>query len=729
MKQRIDTFLLFLLVFCYSFCLEAQTKEWTLLIYMTGTDIVDDAITDIGEISAAGNTDNIHIVGLFGGANRAGWETPTSSTIVDGVETTQSFVPSVSNMAHAPNITEFVNWGIENYPAEKYMLLFYNHGMDIRGFGWDETVDKQLSVAGIQGAIDATDFITNGNKFEVLGFDACLMASFEVMSAMRNFAHYYVASEETEPYHAWNWTPIITAMNTQAGLTGGELGEIIVDNYFAQSASEGTKHVTLSVTDLTKITALETAVENLVLQLNDDLYLQNFLRARAASEEYGKSTHDPEYSEDMTDLGDLVDHLLELEPGLAPQTDAVFAALDDAVVYARGDSVHPLSTGISLYVPFHVIADPDETADVLNNHYLDVPFSATIKNFIAQDFTNYALADDEAVTGGIDPDFGNFTNGNLNRDLNGFPCSAIKIPRPSDLDQIQVILLEEIEDIPSEYLLLGSTYPDTSVMNADNSITYAHAFDSEWLGLNGHPAYVADIHYVDVRNEAGDLEYEFTRVHIPAVRNRGTAEEMDIMFTFTFDADFNHQLESILQEPYGEAVMVPSKERIQLQAGDQIHLLYEVFNSETHEAFYVVDEDAVIDIENGNADLSLEHDPLEPGLYHLGFVLTDHAQNDTIIYDPTVFEVVMVDTEESELGELPLVLGPNPTPNRLNLSFATAVSGTLEVRDAQGRTYEQRTLQQSQNAALDLSNYPAGTYWLSLQQGGQRIFTRQIIKQ
>lgn len=44
-------------------------------------------------------------------------------------------------MVNVVNIIEFVNWGIENYFVEKYMMLFYNYGMDICGFGWDEIVD------------------------------------------------------------------------------------------------------------------------------------------------------------------------------------------------------------------------------------------------------------------------------------------------------------------------------------------------------------------------------------------------------------------------------------------------------------------------------------------------------------------------------------------------------------------------------------------------------------
>lgn len=42
-------------------------------------------------------------------------------------------------------------------------------------------------------------------KFSVLGFDACLMASFDVLEAVSPYAHFVIASEDNEPGHGWNY--------------------------------------------------------------------------------------------------------------------------------------------------------------------------------------------------------------------------------------------------------------------------------------------------------------------------------------------------------------------------------------------------------------------------------------------------------------------------------------------------------------------------------------------
>lgn len=171
-------------------------------MYVVGTDIVEDAITDIEEMKAAGNTDNINIVALLGGAELPGWEKPSSSTFVNGVEITQSFLPTDTIMVSTTNLTEFIDWGTQNYPAEKYMIAFYNHGMAMRGFGHENLSDSQFSIEDLKTGIENSDFIDQGNKFELLAFDACLMANLETQSVLKDFGKYYIASQEEEPWHA-----------------------------------------------------------------------------------------------------------------------------------------------------------------------------------------------------------------------------------------------------------------------------------------------------------------------------------------------------------------------------------------------------------------------------------------------------------------------------------------------------------------------------------------------
>jgi hypothetical protein len=704
--NRITTFLFFVF-FLGSLTLHAQTKEWTLLVYMVGSDIVDDGIADMGEMMAAGNTDNVNIVGLFGGSKKSGWETPTSSIFVNGQEFGQTFVPTLPNMANPQGITEFLNWGISNYPAQKYMLVFYNHGMDIRGFGYDEVADKSNSIPEIEEGIKNSDFIQGNNKFELLGFDACLMASFEVQSALRDVANYYVASEETEPYHAWNWTPVIQAMNSQTGIKGDELGKIIIDKYLEQSRDFETQNVTLSLIQMDKITALETSVESLFDRLDDDIYLRNLIKARSKSEEYHKVIKNPEFSDDMVDLGDLVKNLLDLEPGLETEINEVLSRLDDAVIYEKSDSTRPKANGISLYMPLNVLVEEGEAYWVVDENYKKINFSNKIKSFVSDNYLEFALADRTPMNGNIDPNFGFRGTNNPNGLVLSNNYSAIKVSDHDDLDQIQVVLIEEFQDIPNEYILLGSAYPDTAVVNPDETVTYGYLWDGYWLGLNGYPAYISDIQYHEVEDENGNFDYGFTRLQMPAVLNLNTADEKDIIITFTFDDDFNYELESILREPYGPS-RLPSKERIQLKPNDEIQLLYEVFDDETNDSYFVINNNQIIEIENGNEDLYLEYDQLPEGRYHLGFVLMDHSQNDTVIYDPKVHIVENTRTVDNGILEYQINVIPNPATDFFTANLGGFKADLIQVFDVNGKKLYERKINGENQVKINSSGFSKG---------------------
>jgi len=706
--------------------LVGQTKDWTILLYVVGTDIVEDAITDIEEMKAAGNTDNINIVGLLGGADIPGWQEPAASAFINGQETSINFSPSDDVMVSTTNLTEFINYGVANYPAEKYMLLFYNHGMAMRGWGWANTTDTQFKINDLKAGIENTNFIQQGNKFEILGFDACLMACLEAQSALQDVAEYYIASEETEPWHAWNWTPIITAMNSQPSLDGTELGKIIVDTYIQHSKDKNTHHVTLSLVDLTKIDKLEKSVEALLLSLDDEIFLASFLRARGNSEEYSKSVSKPEESEDMVDIGDLVKNLKDLEPILTPQIDTVLARLDAAVLYERSDSTRPQASGISMYVPMNLLVSETDLNNLVTSDYMPIEFSDTIKKFISEDYLNYALADDEPLSGDLDNSLG-FAGGSYSL---GQRFSALKLGEDQlkDLHQIQIILLEEITGTPDEFLLLGSSHPDTIVNNPDGSSIFGYEWDEEWLSINDIPAYVADIQDFEVKDSSGS--YTFTKLHIPAILNSGTSTEKNIIFSYIIDENFNYTLEGILRESYrsSNGTLVTSKERIELTTGDKVQLIYEVFDAETNESVFVANDNAIINIQSGNDDLVLGHTRLEEGDYHIGFVLMDHAHNDTIIYDPMV-RTVMTSSSNNIIEQTFITsIYPNPFSDIINIEFKEAVNADITISNSFGQIVKTRQIANELVTSVVLNDLISGIYTLEIRIDNH-VFQKILVKQ
>lgn len=709
--------------------LHSQDKPWTLMLYVIGTDIVQDAITDIGEIAQVSNTDSINIIVIAGGSKLEGWDKPTVFTITNGQKDTLTWLPSDTFMVSTTNLTEFINYGTTNYPADKYMMAYYNHGMSIRGWGWDEIYDEQFSISALKTGMENSTFIQNGGKFELLGFDACLMACLEAQVAFKDLGKYYIASEEEEPWHAWHWTPAVTAMNTQVGLDGAALGKIIVDGFIQQAKDENSHGVTLSVVDLAKVSPLETAVENVLKALNDNLYLTNFMIARSRSEEYGKSVSSPEVSEDLSDIGDLFKHMKEIEPGLAPLVDTLLAKLNAAVVYQKSDSARPQAHGISMFVPLNLFTDGTSADSRANTYYWPLPFSDSIKNFIAVDYLDFGFSDSAPVIASLDNSLGRYGSGS---ERMGMKYAAVKIPdhHLDELHQIQVVLLEEITTIPNEYIVLGSTHHDTSVTNSDGSITYGYEWDEEWLSLNGFPAYIADLQDFTVRDSLGNVSHTFTRIHIPAILNPGTAGEKNIVFDYIYDENFNYELEGIDREAHesGTGFVVTAKDRIHLQPGDKVQLIYEIFDAQTHEATFVPEPGAIIDIQNGNEDLVLGHTQLEAGNYHVGFVIMDHSHNDTLIYDPMVRVAGANGIDVLPTEAYNVSIYPNPSNGLVQIDFIKPFDAKIQVFNSMGQMVIRSEVRKDIGTQIDLGELPTGVYFLKIHVDG-KVLQKEILKQ
>jgi hypothetical protein len=65
-------------------------------------------------------------------------------------------------------------------------------------------------LAGIRQGLRAA----NVAKFDVIGFDACFMANWEVLVALQPLAELVLASEETEPGAGWDWGVFARALQS-----------------------------------------------------------------------------------------------------------------------------------------------------------------------------------------------------------------------------------------------------------------------------------------------------------------------------------------------------------------------------------------------------------------------------------------------------------------------------------------------------------------------------------
>ena len=161
-------------------------------------------------------------------------------------------------MSEPETLTDFILWAKKNYPADRYMLVLWDHGGGFAsGYGMDD-LNKRKDGEDIMSASEITKAIGDaGVKFDLIGFDACLMQNVEYANALEPYADYYLASEETEPGTGWFYTAGFGKLAEDPTLSTEEFGKAMVSSYDqslrAVNDGEAQKESTLSLVDLTLV--------------------------------------------------------------------------------------------------------------------------------------------------------------------------------------------------------------------------------------------------------------------------------------------------------------------------------------------------------------------------------------------------------------------------------------------------------------------------------------------
>ncbi|MDD2562386.1 MAG: clostripain-related cysteine peptidase [Eubacteriales bacterium] len=333
--------------------------DWVIFVYLCGTDLESEdaaASADLKEMMEAGTGPNVRFVVQAGGTQQ--WAMPETipSDRISRFEIYNHdmyglYQGDLQNMGEAGTLREFVSWGFENYRAQRYGLVFWNHGGgSISGVCFDELFDNDsLSLEEIGEALAGY-----GKAFEMIGFDACLMATLETAQAVAPFAKYLVASEELEPGSGWDYTPMGRFLAENPDADGAELGKVIADGFLASSIlAEDEAIITMSVTSLDKLPALAGAMNEVGWQMlaavPDKARLNAIVKGIHRAENYGGNTPEEGYT-NMVDIGSMMREIIVA----LPEAGKVLEALDSAVVYRVAGSGRRESTGLSTYYPLQV---------------------------------------------------------------------------------------------------------------------------------------------------------------------------------------------------------------------------------------------------------------------------------------------------------------------------------------------------------------------------------------
>ena len=345
-----------ILATCVSATPRQTSKPYTIMIYMNGSDLESDfgaATTDLIEILESGlNSRNANVIILTGGTKR--WQNaviPANECIIwEAADGWLNEVTSMGkvNMGNPSTLRDFINFGLENYPAERYGLILWDHGGgSIAGFGHDEKfADSSLTLPDMQLAFEESGL--RENKLEFLGFDACLMATVEMAVIAADYAHVLIASEDLEPGDGWDYV-FLSALNQNPRMDGFTLGKVIVDTFMDFYGPDSDEILSLSVVDLANVHPVMVEMGRLMakgsgsIKSAENPNFKDLAVRRGITKTFGEGSPRDNYA-DMVDIGDMALQLIDLFPYDAA---AVLRALDRCVFYNRHNSdveIYGLST-------------------------------------------------------------------------------------------------------------------------------------------------------------------------------------------------------------------------------------------------------------------------------------------------------------------------------------------------------------------------------------------------
>lgn len=600
----------------------------TIMVYMIGSDLEADGLgcasADIEEMLEAHLSENVNLILQTGGTTS--WENPNIKggscqrfMIKDGQLAEIADLGCI-NMVEPKSVTDFIKWASKNYEADRYELIFWDHGGGTEmGYGRDMYYkDEMLELPEIGQAIKKS-----GIKFDFIGFDACLMGTIETAYMLEKYADYLIASEETEPESGWEYTRWLNAISNNTSIATLELGHMIIDDYVG-GWNKIFDDCTLSIIELREIPntyrvlCRYMADSTVVLE---NYGFKNLSEARATAKSFGEGDYEQI---------DIIDYVNKAQ---VAGKDKVKAAVRAAVKYTNNNTDN--TYGLAMYYPYNALEYYEMVSQEMAAYDYGDECTAFFNKFVS------ILADGQMRSTGIK---------SKNEALTGMPAESNYIdytqytwyePEEGEAytNVYETTIYEEREIIDTgEYYILPMsdedwdliTYIEQQVfiddglgyidLGADNVYEVDEEgnlkvdFDYKWVAIEG----TIVPFYAEKEVDVSEKDW-YTYGYVPAVLNN----EDEIQIILCWDAEHEKGYVAGYRES-GEEITVAAKGLKQLKKDDKIDFICDYYTYEgEYESSYYFGQPIIVK----DAPLTVSYENIGDEKVEVCFRLTDIYQN------------------------------------------------------------------------------------------------------
>ena len=367
----------------------AAGQTTTLLVYMCGTDLQQDACVDLAEMAEVEAGDTINMVVLAGGAETWDLEdlkgnSRTLAVIRDG------YFESLEDVGHKSmgareSLQEFLEYGLTNYPADRTIVILWDHGAGSEGgICFDQTADEDgLTLVEINEVLENLKQSVPGYHINIFGCDACMMATYEMAALLSHHnIDYFVASEELEPGTGWNYTGWLQPLKEDPGISDEDLSRYIIESYMeAGLQNDPDDYLTLSAVKLSEVAALEKSMESFASVMSGQIQGGNLTTVRRGRSRLYTFGSFADGSWDMVDLGAALDAYAQFDQEKA---SAVRSSLSKAVILSSQTDNLPVCSGLSVLIPQDTASSYDEYQEGLNITEVIPNWISFVNSYVSQ---------------------------------------------------------------------------------------------------------------------------------------------------------------------------------------------------------------------------------------------------------------------------------------------------------------------------------------------------------
>lgn len=592
------------------------TQTFTIMIYMCASDLESEngfASSDLEEMLNASLDQKINFIIQTGGTSK--WQNfniSNNSNQIYKVENGQLILVKdlgQKEMTDENNLSEFIGYCKNTYPADRYGLILWDHGGGaISGYGHDENFQNENTIT-----IDELKTVTENSKikFDFIGFDACLMANIETAYSLKNVANYLIASEETEPGTGWDYTSFLNRLSTNTSASTPEFSNVIVDSFIKSNSGENADAATLSVIDLSKMDDVYLKLTNFIKDIKTQLLDNNQFASISKAVNNTKS-----YGDGEVDTIDLQNFAQKINNS---KSEELVNAIKSAVIYNKTNNLVKDSNGMSIYFPATNLEYYENMLEIYPKVGIGKEYTDTLTEYINMlaggQTGTYSINSNTYSTEENYQQYGWYNSQEINSNADYYQENkydqlqiidkgeyyALQIS-DDDWKNILNITCEVMYDDGEGYVDLGSDNYYETDGDGDLKVT----FDGTWISIQGKtvPFYVL---------ESDD---NYTKGRTPVYIND---ELYDLILIWNKENPNGKVLGAKPVNSYGDTT-ITAKGLREIKKDDKIEFLFDYYKYDgTYEDSYIIGDTLIVD----NPNFEISYKDVEKGEFYIYYKITD----------------------------------------------------------------------------------------------------------